>query len=109
MNSRLEKVRKLKLDVSEKTPAPARRWVLWLLLTIVVAAGAFLALKDRHCAEFGFCNGGGINCLRLRSPRRRYFRSAGRNAGAEPIYRRWLRRADTAISHPRQPACARAD
>ena len=47
MNSRLEKVRKLKLDVSEKTPAPARRWVLWLLLAIVVAAGAFLALKDK--------------------------------------------------------------
>jgi multidrug efflux pump subunit AcrA (membrane-fusion protein) len=47
MNSRLEKVRKLKLDVSEATPAPARRWVLWLLLAIVVAAGAFLALKDK--------------------------------------------------------------
>ena len=46
MNSRLEKVRKLKLDVSEATPAPARRWVLWLLLAIVVAAVAFLALKD---------------------------------------------------------------
>lgn len=46
MNSRLEKVRKLKLDVSEKTPAPARRWMLWLLLAIAVAAGAFLALKN---------------------------------------------------------------
>ena len=46
MNSRLEKVRKLKLDVSEETPTPARRWVLWLLLAIVVAAGAFLALKN---------------------------------------------------------------
>jgi Biotin-lipoyl like len=48
MNSRLEKVRKLKLDVSEKASAPARRWVLWLLLAIVVAAGAFLALKDKQ-------------------------------------------------------------
>ena len=48
MNSRLEKVRKLKLDVSEKTPPPARRWVRWLLLAVVVAAGAFLALKDKH-------------------------------------------------------------
>ena len=46
MNSRLEKVRKLKLDVSEATPAPGRRWVLWLFLAIVVAGGAFLALKD---------------------------------------------------------------
>ena len=46
MNSRLEKVRKLKLDVSEKSPAPARRWAFWLLLAIVVAAGAFLALKN---------------------------------------------------------------
>ena len=45
MNSKLEKVRKLKLDVSEEAPAPARRWVLWLLLAFVVAAGAFLALK----------------------------------------------------------------
>jgi HlyD family secretion protein len=48
MNTRLEKVRKLKLDVSEKARAPARRWVLWLLLAIVVAAGAFLALKDKQ-------------------------------------------------------------
>jgi HlyD family secretion protein len=48
MNSRLQKVRELKLDMSEKAPAPARRWVLWLLLLMVVAAGAFLALKDRH-------------------------------------------------------------
>ena len=46
MNSRLEKVRKLKLDMPEATPAPARRWVLWLLLTTIVAAGTFLALKD---------------------------------------------------------------
>jgi hypothetical protein len=46
MNSRLEKLRKLKLDASEVTPTPARRWLLWLLLAIVVAAGAFLALKD---------------------------------------------------------------
>jgi RND family efflux transporter MFP subunit len=48
MNSRLQKVRELKLDMSEKAPAPARRWVLWLLLLMVVAAGAFLALKDRY-------------------------------------------------------------
>ena len=48
MNSRLQKVRELKLDMSEKAQAPARRWVLWLLLLMVVAAGAFLALKDRH-------------------------------------------------------------
>ncbi|MGB9277063.1 MAG: efflux RND transporter periplasmic adaptor subunit [Terrimicrobiaceae bacterium] len=53
MNSKLDKVRKLKLDVSEKTPAPARRWVLWLLLAIVVAAGAFLALKDKHVRNSG--------------------------------------------------------
>ena len=46
MNSRLEKLRKLKLDASEASPPPARRWLLWLLLAIVVAAGAFLALKD---------------------------------------------------------------
>jgi HlyD family secretion protein len=48
MNSRLQRVRELKLDTSEKAQAPARRWVLWLLLLMVVAAGAFLALKDRH-------------------------------------------------------------
>jgi hypothetical protein len=46
MNSRLEKVRKLKLDVSEKAPAAARRWAFWVLLVILVAAGAFLALKN---------------------------------------------------------------
>lgn len=46
MNSRLEKVRKLKLDVPETTPAPARCWVLWLLVAIVGAASAFLALKS---------------------------------------------------------------
>ena len=46
MSSRLEKVRKLKLDVSEKAPASARRWAFWVLLVILVAAGAFLALKN---------------------------------------------------------------
>jgi HlyD family secretion protein len=46
MNNRLEKFRKLKLDVFEKAPAPARRWLFWLLLTIVVAAGAFVAFKN---------------------------------------------------------------
>jgi HlyD family secretion protein len=46
MNSRLEKVRKLKLDVSEKAPAPARRWVLWLLLAISVGSIAFLLFKN---------------------------------------------------------------
>jgi multidrug efflux pump subunit AcrA (membrane-fusion protein) len=46
MNSKLEKVRKLKLDVSEKAPASARRWAFWVLLVILVAAGAFLALKN---------------------------------------------------------------
>ena len=46
MNSRLEKVRKLKLDVSEKAPAPARRWVLWLLLAIFVGSRAFLVFKN---------------------------------------------------------------
>ena len=46
MNSRLEKVRKLKLDVSEKAPAPARRWVLWLLLAIFVGSIAFLVFKN---------------------------------------------------------------
>ena len=45
MNRRVEKVRNLKLDVSEKAPAPTRRWAFWLLLVIVAAAGAFLALK----------------------------------------------------------------
>jgi hypothetical protein len=44
-SSRLEKVRKLKLDVSEKAPAAARRWEFWVLLVILVA-GAFLALKN---------------------------------------------------------------
>ena len=107
MNSRLEKVRKLKLDVSETTPAPARRWVLWLLLAIVVAAGAFLALKDMPLRNSVSPTGEASTALR--SPRRRNFRSADRNAEAEPIYRRRLRRADTAISHPRQPACARTD
>jgi multidrug efflux pump subunit AcrA (membrane-fusion protein) len=46
MNSRLEKVRKLKLDVSEKAPAPARRWVLWLLLAIFVGSIGFLVFKN---------------------------------------------------------------
>ena len=46
MNSRLDKVRKLKLDVSEKAPAPGRRWVPWFLATIVAAAGVFLALTN---------------------------------------------------------------
>ena len=46
MNSRLEKVRKLKLDVSERAPAVARRWTFWLLLVVVSAGGAFLALKN---------------------------------------------------------------
>jgi multidrug efflux pump subunit AcrA (membrane-fusion protein) len=45
MNSRLEKVRKLKLDVSEKASAPARRWGLWLLLAIFVGSIAFLVFK----------------------------------------------------------------
>jgi len=45
MNSRLEKVRKLKLDVSEKAP-PDRRWVLWLLLAISVGSIAFLLFKN---------------------------------------------------------------
>ena len=46
MSSRLEKVRKLKLDVSEKAPAPVRRWVLWLLLAIFVGSIAFLVFKN---------------------------------------------------------------
>jgi hypothetical protein len=45
MNSRLEKVRKLRLDVSEKARVAARRWAFWVLLVIFVAAGGFLALK----------------------------------------------------------------
>jgi RND family efflux transporter MFP subunit len=53
MNTRLEKVRKLKLDVSDAIPTPARRWVLWLLLAIVVAAGAFLALKGMPLRNSG--------------------------------------------------------
>src|SRR5258705_5471648 len=44
MNSRLEKVRKLKVDVSEK--APARPWVFWLLLAIFVGSIAFLVFKN---------------------------------------------------------------
>jgi HlyD family secretion protein len=36
----------LKLDVSEKAPAPARRWVLWLLLAIFVGCIAFLVFKN---------------------------------------------------------------
>ena len=46
MSSRLEKVRKLRLDVSEKAPAPARRWLLWLLLAIFVGSIAFLVFKN---------------------------------------------------------------
>ena len=46
MNSRLEKVWKLKLDVSEKAPTPPRRWVLWLLLAISVGGIAFLLFKN---------------------------------------------------------------
>jgi HlyD family secretion protein len=48
MNSRPQKIRELKLDLSEKAPASARRWVLCLLLLMVAAAGAFLALKDNR-------------------------------------------------------------
>ena len=46
MNSRLEKVGKLKLDASEKAPLPARRWVRWLLLAIFVGSIAFLVFKN---------------------------------------------------------------
>ena len=109
MNSRLEKVGKLKLDASEKAPLPARRWVRWLLLAIFVGSIAFLVFKNARVAEFDFSNGRGINCLRSCSTRHLNFRGADRNAEAEPVYRCWLRRADTAISHPYQPACARAD
>ena len=46
MNSRLEKVGKLRLDASEKAPLPARRWVRWLLLAIFVGSIAFLVFKN---------------------------------------------------------------
>ena len=36
----------MKLDVSEKAPAPARRWVFWLLLAIFVGSIAFLVFKN---------------------------------------------------------------
>ena len=46
MNSRLEKVGKLKLDVSAKAPSPARRWVRWILIVIFVGSIAFLVFKN---------------------------------------------------------------
>jgi HlyD family secretion protein len=46
MAGRLDKVRNLKLEVPDETSAPARRWGFWLFLAVVVAGGAFLALKN---------------------------------------------------------------
>jgi len=45
MAGRLDKVRDLKLEVPDETSAPARRWGFRLFLAVVVAGGAFLALK----------------------------------------------------------------
>ena len=46
MAGRLDKVRDLKLELPDETSAPARRWGFWLFLAIVVAGGAFLALRN---------------------------------------------------------------
>jgi len=46
MAGRLDKVRDLKLEVPDETSAPARRWGFRLFLAIVVAGGAFLALRN---------------------------------------------------------------
>ena len=48
MAGRLENVRDLKLELPDETSAPARPDVrgFWLFLAIVVAGGAFLALKN---------------------------------------------------------------
>jgi hypothetical protein len=110
MNSRLEKVRKLKLDVSEKAPAPARRWVLWLLLAIFVGSIAFLVFKnaplpisisrtvEASTVSAPAAPATSTSVAPTETPRLNQFTAPRR-----------LRRADPAVSHSHQPARTRAD